>query len=63
MEQQNTQPQARSSCTWEGLAEFGREHVQRFIPGVLAEEVTAFRARPKSARRPAGEAPGGYRNG
>jgi transposase-like protein len=63
MEQKNTQPEPQSSCTWEGLEEFVREHVQRFIQGVLEEEVTALLERPKSARRPAVDAPRGYRNG
>ena len=63
MEQKNTQPEARSSCTWEGLEEFVREHVQRFIQGMLEEEVTALLERPKSGRRTAVDAPGGYRNG
>lgn len=63
MEQQNTQPQAQSSCTWEGLEEFVRGHVQRFIQGVLEEEVTTLLERPKSARRTAVDAPAGYRNG
>jgi putative transposase len=63
MEQKNTQPKPQSSCTWEGLEEFVREHVQRFIQGVLEEEVTAVLERPKSARRTAVDTPGGYRNG
>ena len=42
MEQKSTQSGARSSCPWEGLEEFVREHVQRFIQGVLEEEVTAL---------------------
>lgn len=63
MEQQNTQLEARSSCTWEGLEEFVRAHVQRFIQGVLEEEVTTLLERPKSVRRTAVDAPRGYRNG
>lgn len=63
MEQKNTQAEARSSCTWEGLEAFVREHVQRFIQGLLEEEVTTLRERPKSARRMTVDAPGGYRNG
>jgi putative transposase len=63
MEQQNTSSTVRSSCTWEGLEEFVRDHVQRFIQGVLEEEVTACLERPKSARRTAVDAPAGYRNG
>jgi putative transposase len=63
MEQKNTQSEARSSCTWEGLEEFVREHMQRFIQSVLEEEVTAFLERPKSARRTTVDPPLGYRNG
>lgn len=63
MEQQNTQPKAQSSCTWEGLEAFVRGHVQRFIQGGLEEEVTTLLERPKSARRTAVDAPAGYRNG
>ena len=29
MEQKSTQGEARASCTWEGVEEFVREHVQR----------------------------------
>jgi transposase-like protein len=63
MEQQNTQPKAQSSCTWEGVEEFVRGHVQRFIQGLLEEEVTALLDRPKSARRATVDAPGGSRSG
>jgi transposase-like protein len=63
MEQKNTQLEARSSRTWERLEEFVREPVQRFIQGLLEEEVRALLERPKSARRPAVDASGGYRNG
>ena len=63
MEQESTQGEARSSCTWAGLEGFVREQVQRFIQGVLEEEVTALLERPKSARRIAVDAPCGYRNG
>ena len=63
MEQKNTLSEARSSRTGEHLEEFVREHVQRFIQGVLEEEVTTVLARPKSARRETVDAAGGYRNG
>jgi transposase-like protein len=63
MEQKSIQREAGSSCTWEGLEEFVREQVQRFIQGLLEEEVTALLERPKSARRTAVEMPVGYRNG
>lgn len=42
---------------------FVRAHVQQFIQALLEEEVTALIGRPKSARRPAVDAPTGYRNG
>jgi transposase-like protein len=48
---------------WERLGAFVREQVQRFIHALLEEEVTALLGRPKSARRAAGEAPSGMRNG
>ena len=63
MEQKNTQPEGQSSCTWERLEDFVREHMQQFIQSVLEEEVTAFLERPKSVRRTRVDAPGGYRNG
>lgn len=63
MEQQNILSEVRSSGTWEGLEDFVRAHVQRFIQGLLEEEVAALLERPKSARRPAGATPVGYRNG
>jgi putative transposase len=63
MEQKSTQGEARSSCTWEGLEGFVRDHVQRFIQGLWEEEVTAVLERPKSARRRGAEGPSGYRNG
>ena len=34
LEQKNTQSEARSSCPWEGLEDFVREHGQRFSQGV-----------------------------
>ena len=40
-----------------------REHGQRFIQGVLEEEVTALLDRPKSARRTTVDPSLGYRNG
>lgn len=63
MEQKSTQSEGRSSCPWEQLEGFVREHVQRFIQGLLEEEVTALLERPKSARRPPVNTPTGYRNG
>lgn len=63
MEQKNTQPEVRSSCTWERLEGFVREQVQGFIQAVLEEEVTALLERPKSVRRVVVDGPEGYRNG
>lgn len=63
MEQKNTQPEVRSRCPWDQLEGFVREHVQRFIQGMLEEEVTALLERPRAARRTPGHAPAGYRNG
>ena len=63
MEQRSTSQEAQSSRTWDHLEDFVREHGQRFIQGVLEEEVTALLARPKSARRTTVDAAGGYRNG
>lgn len=59
MEQKNTQAEVRSRCTWEGWEEFVRDHVQRFIPGLLEEEVRTVLERPQSGRRTAVDAPGG----
>lgn len=63
MEQRTTSHEVESSRTWAHLEEFVREQVQRFIQGVLEEEVTGLLERPKSARRRTVDAPGGYRNG
>jgi len=63
MQEQNTEPVVSSSSLWERLEGFAREHVQRFIQALLEEEVTALVGRAKSARRPAVDAPPGYRNG
>lgn len=63
MEQRTTNHEARSSRTWDHLEDFVREQVQRFIQGLLEEEVTALLERPKSARRTTVAAPRGYRNG
>ncbi len=63
MEQKSPQGEARSSWTWEGLAEFVRAHVQRFSQEGWEEEVTAVRERPQSARRTTVDAPRGYRKG
>jgi len=63
MKQKSIQSEVGSSCTWEGLEDFVRGHVQRFIQGLLEEEVTTLLERPKSARRTAVDPPAGYRNG
>jgi putative transposase len=51
-----------SSPTWEGLEEFARRQVQRFIQQVLEEEVTALLGRRRSERRAAVDGTSGYRN-
>jgi putative transposase len=63
MQEQSTEPAVSSSCVWDRLEEFARDHVQQFIQALLEAEVTDLLGRAKSARRPAVEAPGGYRNG
>jgi putative transposase len=60
---QPTTPAPQASRTWERLEEFVREHVQRFIQALLAEEVTELLGRTKSPRREAVDASLGYRNG
>jgi len=63
MEQKTTSPDRQSSHTWDHREDFVREHVQRFIQGLVEEEGTALLERPKSARRTAVDAPAGSRNG
>jgi putative transposase len=63
MEQKTTRQPSSSSQMWERLEAFVREQIQRFIQALLEEEVTALLGRPKSARRAAGDASKGLRNG
>lgn len=63
MEQTITPPVGPSSERWERLEVFVRDHLQRFIPTLREEAVTALGGRPQAARRGAGEAPAGRRNG
>lgn len=63
MQEQSTEIGVSSSCVWDRLEDFARAHVQQFIQALLEEEVTDLLGRVKSARRPAVDASGGYRNG
>jgi putative transposase len=60
---QSNTPIPQASSTWERLEAFVREHVQRFIQGLLEDELTELLGRKKSARREAVDAAPGYRNG
>lgn len=51
------------AVTWSSLESFARGHVQTFVQRILEEEVTELLGRARSARRPAVDAPAGYRNG
>ena len=61
MRQQTIAHASPSSRIWERLEQFMREQVQRFIPALLEEEMTALVGRLKSARRAAVDAPSGVR--
>ena len=52
-----------ASCGWGDLEAWVRAHVQRFVQGLLEDEVTELLGRPKHGRRAAVDAPAGYRNG
>lgn len=49
--------------TWESLETFARTKIQQFIQSLLEEEVTELLGRARCERRPAVDAPAGYRNG
>jgi putative transposase len=53
----------KSSCGWADLEAWVRGHVQRFVQGLLEDEVTDLLGRGKHERRAAVDAPAGYRNG
>jgi hypothetical protein len=59
MAQKTTPPTSSSSQMWEGREGFVRAQVQRLLPALLEEAITAFLGRSQSARR----APVGMRNG
>jgi putative transposase len=63
MEQQTITPTSSSSHLWERWETCVRAQIQRFIPSLVAEEVTALLGRPTSARRAAVDASQGLRNG
>jgi putative transposase len=63
MDDKSTNGIDKSSCGWADLEAWVREHVQRFIQGLLEDEVTELLARGKHERRAAVDAPVGYRNG
>ena len=63
MDDKSTNGIDKSRCGWTDLETWVREHVQRFIQGLLEDEVTELLARGKHERRAAVDAPAGYRNG
>lgn len=63
MQEQSTARPSASSHLWDRLEDFARAHIQRFIQGLLEEEVTELLGREKSVRRAAVDAPPGSRNG
>jgi putative transposase len=63
MAQKTTTQASLSRQMWARLEAFVREQVQRFIPALLAEAVSALLGRPKSARRAPVAGPRGWRNG
>ncbi len=54
---------AESRAEWETLEAFARQGVQRLLQRVLEEEVDELLGRGRYERRPAIDAPLGYRNG
>lgn len=48
---------------WEGLEDFARREVQKFIQRILEEEVTEHLGRGRSERRAVVDSKEGYRNG
>jgi transposase-like protein len=65
MEKKTTEGVCESSrIYWEGLEGLAREQIQRWLQGVLEEEVTEFLGRGKGERhRWKMDRPAGYRNG
>ena len=63
MQQKAISHPSSSSPLWERLDACVREQVQRRMQALLGEEVTALLGRPQAARRAAGDAPKGLRNG
>lgn len=63
MDDKITNGTEKSTIVWDELEGWVRGHVQRFIQGLLEEEVTELLARGKHERRAAVDAPAGYRNG
>lgn len=63
MQEQSTARPSASSHLWDRLEDFARAHIQRFIQGLLEEEVTELLGREKSVRRAAVDASPGSRNG
>ena len=63
MDDKSTNGTEKSRIVWDELEAWVRAHVQRFIQGLLEDEVTELLARQKHERRAAVDAPRGYRNG
>lgn len=63
MEDKSTNGTDKSTVVWDELEAWVRGRVQRFIQGLLEDEVTELLGRGKHERRAAVDAPAGYRNG
>lgn len=63
MDDKSTNGTGKSTVVWNELEAWVREHVQRFIQGLLEDEVTELLGRGKHERRAAVDAPAGHRNG
>ncbi len=63
MEEDRTREGAASNVTWEELEGFTRQKIQRWVQGLLEEEITELLGRERSGRRRDVDAPLGYRNG
>ncbi len=63
MDNKSTNGTDKSTVVWDELEAWVRGHVQRFIQGLLEDEVTELLGRGKHERRTAVDPPAGYRNG
>ena len=63
MDKQNTDHDTSSSPSWDKLEAWARMQIQTWFQDLLEAEVTELLGRRKAQRRPAVDAPAGYRNG